>query len=92
VTALSVSAAFVAAPIAQIVLQQPVIRGFQYGYLILPWAMPLVMAVGVLGFFVTLWLAKGIGKLHAMWAKTMLVGRIEGTNAPEPPPYVGGVL
>jgi hypothetical protein len=92
VTALSVSAAFVAAPIAQMVLQQPVIRGFQYGYLIMPWAMPLVMLVGVLGFFVTLWLAKGIGKLHAMWAKTMLVGGVESVSAPEPAPYVGGAL
>ena len=42
---------------------------FEYGYLIQPWAMPLVMAVGVLGFFVTLWIAKGIGFVHGHWAK-----------------------
>jgi len=52
--------------------------------------------VGVLGFFATLWLAKGVGKVHGMWAKTMLVGRFEsgaGTeHAPAPAPYVGGAL
>lgn len=81
VTALSLSVATFALPIAQMVTDGPVIRGFSYGYLIEPWAMPLVMALGILGIFVTLWLAKGIGKLHGMWAKTMLVGRFEGASA-----------
>ena len=96
VTALSVSAAVFALPIVQTIWGQPVIRSLEYGYLIEPWAMPLVMAVGVLGFFATLWLAKGVGKVHSMWAKTMLVGRFEsgaGTeHAPAPAPYVGGAL
>ena len=78
VTALSVSLVLFAAPILQLVLHEPVIRGFYYGYVILPWAIPLVMALGVLGFFVSLWLSKGIGYLHGLWAKTMLVGRFEG--------------
>jgi uncharacterized membrane protein len=92
VTALSLSAAIFALPIVQIVLNRPVIQNFQYGYLIEPWAMPLVMALGVLGFFATLWLAKGLGKLHAMWAKTMLVGRFEaaGANAEPGAPIAGG--
>lgn len=81
VTSLTLSAAVFALPIAQIVLKQPVIRGLEYGYLIQPWAMPLVMALGVLGFFVTLWLAKGIGAVHGMWAKTMLVGNLESAVA-----------
>ena len=96
VTALSVSAAVFVAPIVQTIWGQPVIRNMDYGYLIEPWAMPLVMALGVLGFFATLWLAKGVGKVHGMWAKTMLVGRFEGgTGAayPAPPaPYVGGAM
>ena len=97
VTALSLSAAVIVAPIVQTITNRPVVRGFEYGYFIEPWAMPLVMVLGVLGFFVTLWLAKGIGKLHGMWAKTMLVGRFEGSSAPEaagavgPAPYAGGV-
>jgi len=84
VTALSLSVATFALPIAQIVLDQPVIRGLNYGYLIEPWAMPLVMALGVLGVFATLWIAKGVGKLHGMWAKTMLVGRFEGQDVAVP--------
>ena len=77
VTALSLSVAVFALPIAQMVAGEAVIRGLNYGYLIQPWAMPLVMAAGVLGIFVTLWLAKGVGFVHGMWAKTMLVGRFE---------------
>ena len=90
VTALAVSAATFLVPIAQTFANQPILQVGAYGYLIEPWAMPLVMIAGVLGFFVTLWLAKGIGKLHGMWAKVMLVGRLESASAPEPAPYVGG--
>lgn len=77
VTALSLSVAVFMLPIVQMVTGEAVIRGLNYGYLIQPWAMPLVMAAGVLGIFVTLWLAKGVGFVHGMWAKTMLVGRFE---------------
>ncbi len=78
VTALAVSVAVFMLPLVQMAAGEAVIRGLNYGYLIQPWAMPLVMAVGVLGVFVTLWLAKGVGFVHGMWAKTMLVGRFEG--------------
>jgi uncharacterized membrane protein len=78
VTALATSLGIFVAPIAQIVLDQPVFRTMQYGYLIEPWAMPLVMAAGVLGFVLTLWAAKGIGRVHGMYAKALLVGRIGG--------------
>lgn len=90
VTALSVSAAVVALPFAQMMTDEPLIRGFEYGYYVEPWAMPLFVIGGVLGLFATLWLAKGLGRVHGMWAKTMLVGRFEGASAPEPPAYVGG--
>ncbi len=85
VTSLALSAAIVALPILQVVLKQPIIRDLNYGYLIQPWAMPLVMALGILGFFVTLWIAKGIGFVHGQWAKTMLVGRFEGAGAVDAP-------
>jgi uncharacterized membrane protein len=78
VTALALSVATFMLPIAQMVSGKAVIEWVNYGYMIQPWAMPLVMAVGILGLFVTLWLAKGVGKVHGMWAKTMLVGRFEG--------------
>jgi hypothetical protein len=55
-----------------------------------------VMALGVLGFFVTLWLAKGIGAVHGIWAKTMLVGRFESAGVVEAvhvtAPHLGGAL
>jgi hypothetical protein len=91
VTSLSVSAGIIAAPFVQMLTNEPVFRGFEYGYYVEPWAMPLMVAAGVVGLFVSLWIAKGLGKVHAMWAKTMLVGRFEGAGAPEPPAYVGGV-
>jgi uncharacterized membrane protein len=81
VTALSVSAALVALPIVQGVFHVPSFVSGGYGYFIDWWAMPLVMAIGVLGFFVTLWIAKGVGYLHGNYAKFMLVGRFEGGQA-----------
>jgi len=80
VTALALSAWTIVAPIVQLLTNEPVIRTLDYGYLIQPWAMPLLWAAGVLGVFATLWLAKGIGKVHGIWAKTMLVGRFEGAS------------
>ena len=78
VTALAVSLATFAAPIAQWVLNVPVIRTGEWGYLIQPWGAPFFFAGGVLGFFATMWIAKGVGYLHGMFAKVMLVGRFEG--------------
>jgi hypothetical protein len=78
VTALSVSFATFAAPIAQWIGHTPIIRVNEWGYLIEPWGAPFFFIGGVLGFFLTLWLAKGIGYLHGLFAKIMLVGRFEG--------------
>lgn len=78
VTALATSLGVFVAPIAQLVLGEPVFRTLEYGYLIEPWAMPLVMAAGALGVIVTLWVAKGIGWLHGAYAKALLVGRVGG--------------
>jgi len=78
VTALSVSVATFVAPIAQWASNSPVIRFDGWGYLIEPWGAPFFFAGGVLGVFATLWLAKGVGYLHGLFAKIMLVGRFEG--------------
>ncbi len=78
VTSLSVSLAVFAWPIAQWVLNTPIVQIGDYGYLIQPWGAPFAFAAGVLGFFATMWLAKGVGYLHGMFAKIMLVGRFEG--------------
>jgi hypothetical protein len=75
VTAIALSTSLIALPIAQVALNTPIIRMGSYGYLIEPWAFPLLVAAGLLGYLITLWLAKGIGFLHGQYAKVMLVGR-----------------
>jgi tryptophan-rich sensory protein len=80
VTAVALSSALIALPLVQAVANAPVIRMGSYGYLIEPWAFPLFVAAGLLGYVITLWVAKGIGYLHGQYAKAMLVGRtaVEG--------------
>jgi len=80
VTALSLSLATFAAPIVQWTLDTPIVRINEWGYLIEPWGAPLFFAGGMLGFFVTMWMAKGVGYLHGLFAKVMLVGRFEGVD------------
>lgn len=75
VTAITLSTSLIALPIAQVTLNTPIIRMGSFGYLIEPWAFPLLVAAGLLGYLITLWLAKGIGFLHGQYAKVMLVGR-----------------
>jgi uncharacterized membrane protein len=77
---LAVSLALFAAPIVQVVFNTPVARSLDYAYYIEWWAMPLFMVAGVLGFFVSLWMSKGVGYLHGLWAKVLLVGRFEGSS------------
>jgi uncharacterized membrane protein len=87
VTGLATSFALIAAPFVQVIFDTPIMRTFEYAYYLEPWGMPLVVAGGVLGFFITLWLAKGIGLLHGAFAKALLVGRFESdaTGAPVGP-------
>lgn len=75
VTLLTVSLAFIGAPIGYF------FAGENYaitldGYDLLPnapWLLPLMCAAGVLLLFATLHLARGIGKLHGLLAKHLLV-------------------
>ena len=95
VTGLAVSLAAIAAPFVQVIFDTPIAWSMDYGYYIEPWAMPIVVAIGIIGVFVVLWLAKGVGYLHGMFAKVMLVGRFEGVAAaptPVPPVVVAGTL
>ncbi len=78
VTALAMSVTVFAAPIVQWIVNTPIIRSGQWGYWIEPWGAPFFFAGGILGFLATMWLAKGVGYLHGMFAKVMLVGRFEG--------------
>lgn len=80
VTALALSATGVVYPIVQLFTDYPLVQWGGYGYMLAPWATPLVIATGLLGFVLTLHLCKGIGWLHAAYAKALLVGRY--TDAP----------
>lgn len=78
VTGVTASVAVAVAPILQVIYDHPVAITGEYAYYIQPWGMPLFVAAGVLGLFCMLWLAKGVGRLHGMYAKALLVGRVEG--------------
>ncbi|MBN2404692.1 MAG: sensor domain-containing protein [Coriobacteriia bacterium] len=74
VTLISVSGTAIAYPFLQAAADYPLIQWGQYGYMIQPWAQPLVSIAGVLGLLLTLHIAKALGKLHGAYAKAMLVG------------------
>jgi len=75
VTLLSVSLAFIGAPIGYLFADE------HYAFTIdnynviasAPWLLPLICVAGVLLLFATLHLARGIGKLHGLLAKHLLV-------------------
>jgi uncharacterized membrane protein len=81
VTAVALCASGVWFPVAQALSSEPLIQAGGYGYLLAPWAMPLVVIAGLLGFVVTLHLCRGLGKLHAAYAKALLVGRYTDNTA-----------
>jgi len=83
VTAVALSASGVAYPIVQLFTDYPLVQWGGYGYMLAPWGTPLVIAAGLLGFVLTLHLCKGIGSLHAAYAKALLVGRYTDTAAGE---------
>lgn len=80
VTAIVLSAVGVVYPIAQLFTDYPMVQVGGYGYMLAPWAVPLVIAAGLLGFVLTLHMCRGLGALHAVYAKALLVGRY--TDAP----------
>ncbi|HSK47879.1 MAG TPA: sensor domain-containing protein, partial [Coriobacteriia bacterium] len=85
VTAISLSAGFVAWPIVSALSGLPTVQTLEYAYYVDPWSIPLFVLGGLLGFVLTLWMVKGIGQVHGMYAKALLVGRVdqvEGASAP----------
>lgn len=90
VTGISLSATSIAAPFVQTLTNHPVMRTMNYDYWIEPWSMPLFVVGGALGLFVVMWAVKGIGHLHGLYAKALLVGRVDSAAEQvlaEPAPY-----
>lgn len=81
VTGFAASASLVALPFLQEVAVNPLIQVGGYSYALETWAYPLVVAVGLLGMVVLLWIVRGIGMLHGGYAKVLLVGTREDTAA-----------
>ena len=78
--AATLSATAVALPVVQALTDYPLIQWGGYGYVLEPWATVPVIALGLLGFVLTLHLCRGIGAMHATYAKALLVGRYADTN------------
>lgn len=74
VTAVALSTSLLAWPIAQLFTEYPLMQWGGYGYVLQPWATPLVIAGGLLGYVLTLHMVRLVGKGHAMYSKAMLVG------------------
>lgn len=79
VTAMAISGALVVWPVISAVYRIPTFQTLDYAYYVEPTTVPLFVVLGLLGFVVTLWMVKGIGMLHGLYAKTLLVGRIDQT-------------
>jgi uncharacterized membrane protein len=75
VTALSVSFSFIAAPVLYLLGYADHVQFAMNGFTMAdqPWMCIPMFVVGVLGVFITLHIARGIGKLHGMLAKHLLV-------------------
>jgi hypothetical protein len=90
VVGLSVSLAFIFAPLADI-LSRAGVAGFGDIHVTAPGAaewiadsvfvLPLLMLLGVLLLTSTMHVARGVGRLHALFAKTLLVARAAPTEA-----------
>lgn len=74
VTCLSISLAFIAAPLSLFFPHHFDITLFNWSMTEqAPWLLPLMSIAGILMLFVTLHLARGVGKVHGLFAKHLLV-------------------
>ena len=73
ITLVAVSLALIAEPILTYVFSFPIYEHHNYSLYLPVWAMPLVVMGGFLLLVVTLHIARGIGRLHGRYAKSLLV-------------------
>jgi uncharacterized membrane protein len=78
---LGLSTSLIAWPVIQLFTDYPLVQIGGYGYLLQPWATPIAIIGGLLGYILTLHVVRLIGKGHAVYAKAMLVGRY--SDAPD---------
>lgn len=73
ITLISLSLALVAMPILHYVFNYPFVQTDHHLYYLPGWSMPLVVMAGLLLTIVTLHVARGLGRMHARYAKKLLV-------------------
>lgn len=73
ITLIAVSLSLIAMPILHYVFGFPIVQMEHHAYYLPGWAMPVVVMGGFLLTIVTLHAARGLGRLHARYAKKMLV-------------------
>ena len=71
--ALALSLSLFAMPILHYVFDFPVVQTNNHSYYLPGWSMPIVVMGGFFLMIVTLHAARGIGRLHARYAKKLLV-------------------
>ena len=72
-TLIALSLAFLAAPVAEVLFDSPVIMMGSRSYHLPTWAMPLSWIAGLVAATGTMHAARWIGWVHGRWAKMMLV-------------------
>jgi len=73
ITLIAVSLALIAEPVLHYVFNVPFVETNHHAYYLPGWTMPLLVIAGFLLFVVTLHIARGLGRMHARYAKRLLV-------------------
>jgi hypothetical protein len=73
ITLIAISLSLFAMPILHYVFNFPIVQTHHHSYYLPGWSMPIVVMGGFLLAIVTLHVARGIGRLHARYAKKLLV-------------------
>jgi hypothetical protein len=73
ITLIALSLGLIAMPILHYVFDYPFVQTNHHAYYLPGWSMPFVVAAGFFLVIVTLHVARGLGRLHARYAKKLLV-------------------
>ncbi len=73
ITLIAVSLSLIAMPILHYVFNFPIVQLEHHAYYLPGWSMPIVVMAGFFLLIVTLHVARGLGRLHARYAKKLLV-------------------
>lgn len=81
VTFISLSLSFMAWPAAQLLFNLPFAAVDGHAYMLETWIMPFIVLLGAFSLVILMHLVRRVGRLHGAYAKSMLVGDLEGKGA-----------